>query len=453
LARDLGISRNTVEAAFEQLRAEGFVERRVGVGTRISSAVGEHLPFRFGPAPYGDSFPRRQSPHPGKERMLSSRGERMSSAGAEELHYDAHSGPCATDVSHFPLDTWNRIASRSARSAAADMLVLDDPRGFPALREAIAEHARLTRGVRCHTDQVLVLNSTQQALMLASLLLLDPGQTAVIEDPGYLRARAALLAGGATVAGVPVDDAGLMTSRLPAGGVRVVYVTPSHQFPLGVTMSLARRLELLTWAEEHDAWILEDDYDSEFRFEGRQIAALQGLDEQDRVLYLGTFNKVLFPGMRVAYLILPPSLVERFAQGRLVFDGPAHPLTQGALAEFIRGGHLGRHLRRARQLYATRRDALVRAIGRHWSDWIRSGPSHTGLHLVAHLPEGTDDRAVFESLTAGARSIPLGIAPLSRYFHGEGPRPGLLLSYGAATSAEIELEVERLTPLLRGMVS
>jgi GntR family transcriptional regulator/MocR family aminotransferase len=315
----------------------------------------------------------------------------------------------------------------------------------PELRRAIAEHLALTRGVRCEPEQVVVVNGTQQAVDLVARLLLDAGSVAAMEDPGYPSARAAFLAAGARVRGVAVDHCGLRIDRLAARRPpALVYVAPSHQYPLGVTMSLARRLSLLGWANATGAWIVEDDYDSEFHYEGRPLAALQGLDPAGRTIYVGTFNKVLFPGIRLAYLVVPPSLADPFAAGRRLLDGFSAPLPQLALAEFLARGHFAAHLRQARGVYAERRDALLRYAGRAWGDAARLGPCATGLHLAALLPGGSDDRRIAGAAPAGG----MGVAALSGYYHHGPGRPGLLLSFGSAAPDRIRRTVDALAPLV-----
>ena len=445
LAADLRLSRNTVEAAFMQLQAEGFIRRRIGAGTFVAETVPEATPWsRSGRGRRGGSAGRGSEPPAAGSRVdLSRRGQLIAGLGAREIERDRPLGACATDLSGFPAQTWNRLLARRARRAGSTVLATSDPAGVPALRRAIAEYVRLARGVHCESGQVLVVNSAQQALDLAARLLLDPGATAAMEEPGYPSARAALQAAGASVRPVPVDRDGLVASALPVDPeVRLLYTTPSHQFPLGVTMGLGRRLAVLRWAAAVGAWVIEDDYDSEFQYGGRPIAALQGLDTAGRTVYVGTFNKVLFPGLRLAYLIVPPALVDAFAAGRRILDGFSSPLLQSALADFIAEGHFTAHLRQARRRYAGCRDALVGGIATAWGDAVRLGPSDTGLHLAAHLPEGSDDVRIARAAPEGD----VGVTPLSDYYHGGARRPGLLLSYGAATPEGIRRAVEGLAP-------
>jgi GntR family transcriptional regulator / MocR family aminotransferase len=435
LAADLGVSRNTVESAFLQLAAEGYIVRRTGSGTYVADTLPEVAPFR----------PRRTAGVTGAPPRLARRGRRIAELGTTEIERDGQTGPCASDVDAFPAAIWNRILARQARRAGREALLPADSAGMPQLRRAIAEHLALTRGVRCEPGQVVVVNGTQQAVDLVARLLLDAGAVAAMEEPGYPSAWAALVAGGARVRGIPVDRDGLRTELLAARrGPALVYVTPSHQYPLGVTLSLARRLSLLSWAAARAAWIVEDDYDSEFHYEGRPLAALQGLDSAGRTIYVGTFNKVLFPGIRLAYLVVPPALADAFAAGRRLLDGFSPPLPQLALAEFLARGHFAAHLRQARGVYAARRDLLLRQAGRTWGDAVRLGPSATGLHLVALLPGGSDDRRIARAAPAGGMTV----APLSEYYRSGTGRPGLLLSFGGAAPERIRRTVEALAPLI-----
>ncbi|MFL5581564.1 MAG: PLP-dependent aminotransferase family protein, partial [Gemmatimonadaceae bacterium] len=300
--------------------------------------------------------------------------------------------------------------------------------------------------VRCEWRQVVVLTSTQQAMDLVARLALDPGDAAWIEDPGYLGARAALRAAGAHAVPVPVDGEGLDVSagEALAPRARLAYVTPSHQYPLGATLSLARRLQLLNWAGRAGAWILEDDYDSEFRFAGRPLAAVQGLDTEGRVLYAGTFNKVMFPSLRLAYLVVPPALVDAFVAARALSDGCPPALTQAALADFIEQGHFAAHVRRMRAIYQERRDALRESAERHLAGRLTVEATDTGMHAVGWLAPDANDVAVSNR----AATLDLDVPPLSKYYLGPTRRPGLLLSYAVAAPGAIRRGVRRLAEIL-----
>jgi len=317
-----------------------------------------------------------------------------------------------------------------------------DPAGYAPLRDAIAEYVRVARGARCLAGQVIVTGGSQQGVDLAARVLLDPGDAVWMEDPGYTGARTALLAAGARLVPVPVDADGLAVDQAErmAPDARMAYASPSHQFPLGVTMSAGRRLALLRWAARAGAWVLEDDYDSEFRYDARPLASLQGMDEEGRVIYVGTFSKTLFPALRLGYLIVPPELVEAFRAARAVSDRHSPTMDQAVLADFLAGGHFARHVRRMRRLYAERQDVLVDAVRRGLGDRLRVVPSAAGMHLVGWLEHGQDDAEV------SARAAALGVeaAPLSRYAMKRPERGGLLLGWAGYAPEAIREGVERL---------
>lgn len=436
LAADLKLSRNTVEAAISQLRAEGFVERRVGAGTVVAD-ISDMAPF-YGRTRAASGTLRGATDRAETGISLGRRGAQIASAGKTELDSERPHAPCTVDIAHFPSALWNRLMARTIRERGNALFDMGDPQGDAALRTAISAHAHLTRGVRCSPERVVVLSSAQQGIDLAGRLLLSDGDLALVEEPGYRSARASLLSAGAKVRGIPVDREGLIVDALAGHKrARLLYLTPSHQFPLGVTMSLPRRLGVLEWARESKAWIIEDDYDSEFRHHGRPLAALQGLDQEAHVLYLGTFNKVMFPALRIAYIILPASLVEPFVAARRIADGGPATLPQGTLALFMTEGHFAAHLRRARKFYTTRRDQLIEMLRRTLGTSIEIGSSETGLHLVAHIDPAIDDVVLAQSVAGPG----LGVAPLSAYyaeaFTGSLAPRGLLLSFGGATEEGI----------------
>jgi GntR family transcriptional regulator/MocR family aminotransferase len=313
-----------------------------------------------------------------------------------------------------------------------------DPTGHPGLRAAIARHIGVSRAVRAQPADVIVTAGAQQAIDLISRVLLEPGATAAVEDPGYPPARMLFASQGVRIVGVPVDAEGLVVDAIPADA-RLVYVTPSHQFPLGLAMSLERRMALLAWAERHDAVIIEDDYDSEFRYGGRPIEPLQSLDPGGRVLYVGSFSKVMLPSLRLGFLVAPPSLRRALRKAKFVADWHTPQAEQGALASFIDEGLLARHIRRMRAEYQNRHELIGRILVRDFADLLEPVPSAAGLHLSALLPEGTDDRAVVHR----ARSRGVGLLALSDYFVDE-PRPGLILGYGSIPAARIEEGLRRL---------
>jgi GntR family transcriptional regulator/MocR family aminotransferase len=445
LAGDIGASRNTVLAAFGQLVAEGYLEGRVGAGTTVAGTLPETL-LRARPEAPGTERLGRRPRLPRRGALLVGTREALARGAAAARPFR----PGLPGLEAFPFDLWTRLVARRWRRVPRQLLDYGDPAGYAPLREAIAAYLGEARAVRCEAAQVIVVTGAQQAVDLAARVLLDPGDTAWVEDPGYPGARGALVAAGIRPAPVPVDAEGLDVRHgaRHAAGARLVYVTPSHQYPLGVTMSLHRRLALLEWASRSGAWILEDDYDSEYRYAGRPLAALQGLDAAGRVIYAGTFSKVLFPALRLGYLVVPGELVDAFVAARALADRHSPSVTQAALADFIDGGHFARHIRRTRALYAERQAALVRAAGRALDGLLEVGPAEAGMHLMGWLPEGVDDRAAARA----ALGREIDALPLSGYRArpaGRGARGGLMLGYAAYTPRELEDACARLAPALR----
>jgi len=341
------------------------------------------------------------------------------------------------------------MVTRRVRHSLQEASDNQDPAGYRPLREAIAAHIGVTRGVRCTADQVMVVAGAQAALDLAARILLDPGEMAWIEEPGYPGARGALEGAGAQLVSIPVKEDGLdvRAGRTRCPQARVTYVTPSHQFPLGVTMSLAQRLALLEWASQANAWILEDDYDSEYRFSGRPLEALQGLDSTHRVIYLGTFSKVLFPALRLGYLVVPPDLTEIFVAVRQFVDRHVPILEQMALADFITEGHFTRHIRRMHTRYAERRAALIAAVASELGELLEVHAPEAGMHLVGWLPPHMDDAAVAQQ----AATYGVEVLPVSVFSREPMRRGGLVLGYAAVNEQEIRDGVHRLAMAIRSM--
>ncbi|MEW6637338.1 MAG: PLP-dependent aminotransferase family protein [Actinomycetota bacterium] len=434
----LGVSRNTVTNAYVQLLAERYLEGRVGSGTYVARSLPEEsLRARLEPGG-GDGWT-------GAGRVPSRRGSLLAATPtttAGDIGSPRAFRPGVPALDRFPSGLWRRLTSEVWRRPPPGLLGYGDPAGYGPLRAEISAYLRAARAVRCSPEQVIVVSGSQQALDLAARVLLDPGDAAWVEEPGYVGARAALLGAGARLVPVPVDEEGLDVSAGARLGpdARLVHVTPSHQYPIGATMSLTRRLELLGWARRSGAWVLEDDYDSEYRYAGRPLEALQGLDAEGRVIYVGTFSKVLFPALRLGYLVLPPDLVDIFASARELTDRHPPGPDQAVLAEFIAGGHFERHLRRMRKLYADRQKALVEAADRHLAGRLEVRPAGAGMHLVGRLPEGTDDREV------SRRAAALGVetSPVSAFASGACRTPGLVLGYAAFETAEIEEAAKKL---------
>ncbi len=428
LAGDSGVSRNTTEIAFAQLEAEGFVERRVGAGSFVAAA----LP---------DFVEKPQNRRAAKtstnsiNNSLSERGRKIKAVAETNPSATLAFAPNMPCLEAFPLQTWNRLTSRVARLAGRDFLGNNDPAGYRPLREAVSDYLNTARGVKCDWRQVVILSGTQQALSLTAQILLDEGEPVWFEEPGYLGARVALQNAGARLVPVPVDEQGLNVERgiELAPAARFAYITPSHQSPLGVTMSLTRRLALLAWAESTGAWIIEDDYDSEFRYAGRPLAAVQGLDSAGRVIYAGSFNKVMFPSLRLAYIVVPPHLVDVFIAARALSTGDVPTLAQGVMTDFITEGHFSSHLRQMRALYHERRDILLDAITHELAGSLRVEAAEAGMQVAGLIDKDTDDRKI--STQAAARKC--YVSPLSRYYLvAAGAQPGLILNF-AGTPPEI----------------
>lgn len=433
LARRLGISRATVVVVFDQLAAEGYIVGAVGRGSFVSSRLPERWPE---PAPVPPVPP---VPPTADTADLSARGRALSATPfvivGEKWPARAFR-PNQPDLDAFPFALWSRIAARRSRLSHRHLLADGDARGWLPLRAAIAGHLRQTRGIACTADQVAMVGGVQQALDLLARLLLDPGDAAWMEDPGYPGARMVLAAAGARVVGVPVDGGGLdvAAGRVLAPSARLAYVTAGRQSPLGMPLALDRRLALLTWADAADATLIEDDYDSEFRFEGAPLAALKSLDAGGRVVYVGTFSKVLFPSLRLAFVVLPDRLVEPFAAALSLTGRYLSPASQAVLHEFIAEGHFGRHLRRMRLHYAERAEALRAALDRHLAGLLSLPAMIAGLDTPAFLPPGSEDVLI------ARLAVETGVEtrPLSHYAVDRPAPPGLMLGFAAVSPAEID---------------
>jgi GntR family transcriptional regulator / MocR family aminotransferase len=433
LAADLGVSRLPVLSAYEQLLHEGYLVGRTGSGTFVSQSIPDQL--LRSPAVGRPALERpRQQPSPRKRAVPNQPSPTNWSLPVVPFQV----GLPALDL--FPHSAWAKLIARQVRAETPEQLAYDDPAGLRSLRVAIAEHLRASRAVRCVADQVLIVPGSQAALRLAAATLLEPNDRVAVEEPGYFGAHRALRAAGAQLVPVPVDAEGLHVPTLQRRGtdIRAVYVTPSHQYPLGTTMSASRRFALLDWAARNEAWILEDDYDSEFRYVSRPVGALQGMDARDRVIYIGTFSKALFPAVRVGYVVVPPPLWSRFLQSRFAFDVFTPTLYQRALTEFLQQGHFARHLRRMRSAYLERRDALLRGLAQYCGDQVGVHNSDAGLHVTVLLRNGVDDEDL--AVRLGRRGV--AMLPLSTSYLGPTRRQGLLLGFGCAPPQQL-LEATR----------
>ena len=432
LAGLLGVSRNTVSRAFDQLYAEGYIEGRVGAGTFVAD-LREPSPRSTADSPPGPA-------HGPALRLLAEHRLNPRPAGPPRAF---RVGVPAFDL--FPFETWARLSARFWRRPPPEALGYGDPAGDWRLRELVAAYLRSSRGLTCTPEQVLITCGSQQAISLCAQLLLQAGERVAIENPGYRAAGHAFAVAGARLCGVPVDDEGLDTAALQAlGTCRLAYVTPSHQYPTGVTLSLARRLELLAWAERHDAWVIEDDYDGEYRYRGVPLAPLAALDRSGRVLYVGTFCKIAFPALRLGYLVLPPELVGPFAQRRALDMRHSEIGSQAVMAEFIAAGHFQRHVRRMREAARMRRDALLQG----WPQVPGCAPLpavEAGLHLsvrVESLQRETE-------LVAAALAAGVEVSALSGYWLADSITPpdqraGLVLGFAAVPEAQIGAALQAL---------
>jgi GntR family transcriptional regulator/MocR family aminotransferase len=438
LAAELGISRTSVLAAYDRLASEGFLDLR----PRSGVFVAQDLPIA--PAP-------RLAPAAAKPPRLGLSARDAADIGPIGIApTDRRPWPgCfvsgAPDVSQFPFALWARLLARSWREPAARLPQGGDPGGHPALRGAIAAYLGEARGIACDPDHVLVVSGIRQALDLACRLLLDPGDQVWMENPGYPGIRAVLAANGAEVAFIPVDAEGIdvAAGRAAAPKARLACVAPSHQFPLGVALSLPRRLMLLAWAHQAGAWIVEDDYDSEYRYAGPPLAALKSLDADHRVIYVGTLSKLLFPSLRLGYLVAPPPLAEAFRALRARLDDQPSMVAQPALAELFRSGHLAAHVRRMRQVYAERQRLFLAAARTHLRGLVAFQAEESGLHLVGRLGRRLKGRRD-TGLAAAAAREGIQLAAISGYdMFGEGPQ-GLMFGYAAAPEHLVAPALRRL---------
>jgi GntR family transcriptional regulator / MocR family aminotransferase len=441
--RDVGkmysLSRATVVAAFEQLKSEGYVEGRTGSGTYVSKVLPEQLLHAGGL--------RAESRLPHRRVSFSAYAKRLQplrSLPAQPVRAFRANQP-ALDL--FPTAVWAQVAARRLRRASTKLLAGGETLGYRPLREAVAEYLNTSRGVRCKAEQVLIVSGAQEGLDRTARLLLDPGEPAWMEEPGYPGAAAVLRAVGAKICGVPVDAEGLDWQRgigrwpLP----KLMYVTPAHQFPLGVTMSLRRRLTLLEWARKAGVMIFEDDYDSEYRYSGRPVPALQGLDRAGVVIFGGSFSAVMFPAMRLGYLVVPPEMVDVFAAAQSASTHHPPLLGQAVLCDFISEGHFARHIRRMREVYAERLNVLLKAARERLEGTVEISNVEAGLQTIGWL-RGKNSA---EEIARAASERNVEVVPLSRYAFGRARGNGIVLGFAAVESKELRRGVEDLARVLR----
>lgn len=431
LAHSLGLGRNTVLEAYEQLQAEGYLHSRHGAGTFVAQL-----------------FTRQTTPQQprGQPLGLSQRGRMLfDSVGLPSGLFGAFA-PGIPEIRQFPHTCWQGLLARHQRQASAATLAYTADGGLLQLREALADYLQLSRGVRCTAEQILITQGTQQSMELAARLLADPGDVAWLEEPSYVGAHAALRGAGLHLVGAPVDADGLNPAAVAdPRPPRLIYTTPSHQYPLGVVMSLPRRLTLLAHATRSGAWILEDDYDSEFRYSSQPLPALQGLAQDERVIYMGTMSKVMYPGLRLGYMVVPDSLIDPFraAHARLYRES-SYPV-QAALAAFMSAGHFARHVRRMRELYRERQKVLRDALADSPAAGLQLSPGSAGMHLVASLPASIDEQTISQA----AAQEHVWLRPLARHYLGTPTQCGLVLGYAGVNDHEIRHGVAILARLLQ----
>lgn len=441
LSKSLGVSRDTIESAYARLHAEGFIERRVGSGSFVAEMPEFVSPQRRSAR---EALLRDQGPN------LSKRGAAMFESGGVRgslgLRPFTHGVP---ETRTFPLRLWERLERQVLRETGTESLLQGDPQGVEPLRRAIADYVNLERGARATADRVLVLTSSQQAMTLCANMLLDPDDRIFIEDPAYHGARKAFDAAGLNCVPVRLDAQGILVDQVMADPqqARAIFLTPSHQFPTGATLALDRRLALIEWAASRQSWIIEDDYDSEFHYAGKPTACVQGLDPNDRTIYVGTFTKSLFPGLRIGYVVLPPALVKPMTVARTLLDGHTATISQLTLARFMENGHFGAYVRTMRGLYAERLEVLVKLVRTHLSDFVEPRVPIGGLQMPCVLTCDIEERDAIHA----ARRAGIDLMGLSALHATEQAKPGFLMGFAAYTPAELEVAILKLAAAFKSL--
>ncbi len=442
LASEIQVSRFPVLHAYAQLLAEGYFESQIGSGTFVSTSLPEQM---MPPGPHAGEIEAAFSTN----RPVSSRtalyprfaqDSNLRGWGAFGVHQPA--------FDQFPFQVWSSLVARHSRNPHASAIHNINPLGSERFRDEICAYLRTARAVKCDPSQIMVVSGSQHALDITARVLFDPGDSVLVEEPGYSLERSLLVAAGCGVKLVPVDDEGMDIAYAARHyqEAKAAFVTPSHQYPLGSTMGATRRLHLLNWAQSNGAWIIEDDYDSEYRFDARPIASLQGLDVNARVIYIGTFSKTLFPSLRIGYIVIPPDLVRHFAAVRLAMDIFPPYLYQEVLADFMALGHFGRHIRNMRRLYGARRATLVNCLRQEFGDRIQLHGTPAGMHVTITLPDGHND----VEIAARAAQERLWFLPLSPSYMGDKKRCGFVLGFGSTAAEQIPAAVKRMQAVIFG---
>jgi GntR family transcriptional regulator/MocR family aminotransferase len=452
LAKQYALSRGTIVNAFDQLQSEGYVEGSIGSGTYVSKVLPEDLlKVR------NDTLARPQQKAKNGRRVFSSFGRRVQPlTGYEERRFRAFRANVPA-INLFPMDLWSQLTSRRLRKFSAGSLLGCEAAGYLPLREALADYLNVSRGVKCNAEQVVIVSGMQEALDLAARLFIDPGDVVGIENPGYVGAVAAFEAAGAKVSALPLDKEGVVLEDTRLRGARMIYVTPAHQFPLGITMSLCRRLDLLAWARKNKAMIFEDDYDSEYRYSGRPVPALQGLDCTGQVIFAGSLSKVLFPALRLGYIVVAPDLVDRFCAAKSVATSHSSLLEQAVLCDFIHEGHFGRHIRRMRGIYSERLQVLLDESQKRLKGLLEIPAVEAGLQTVGWLCNGMSGETAAKAIAKRG----VEVVPLSQYSRASSKcvwppqernwREGLQLGFAAIDAKEISRGVKELAIALEPM--
>jgi GntR family transcriptional regulator/MocR family aminotransferase len=433
-ARQYRLSRGTILAALDELRAEGYLEARKGSGTYVSKTLPEHL------LQFDEAAEEEASTGGEKGRVLSQFGKRVEPF---TLHVKPESrafktGLPALDL--FPTIVWAQVSARRLRSASTRALLGCEAQGYRPLREAVAQYVHTSRGVSCTAEQIVIVSGIQEGLDMTARLLVNAGEKVLMEDPGYQGSYAILQASGAQIVSVRLDAEGAAPKESDLRHCKLFYVTPGHQYPMGMTMSLQRRLQLLAWAKQYDTTIFEDDYDSEFRFAGRPLPAMQGLDRAGKVIFCGSFNKVMFPSLRMGYLVLPKDLVEVFARTKAMTTRHHSLLDQAVLADFIEQGHLGRHLRRMRKTYEERLGILLECSREYLSEFMEVAPIEAGLQTIGVFRRNVSAELVAER----ADKEGVDVVPLSRFCHAAKVPEGLQIGFAGVQEKEIKVGVMKL---------
>ncbi len=445
LSQSLGIARDTVENAYVQLHRDGFIERRVGSGSYVSESLGRAVRGKKSKRTWSGEGGQKDS---NIDLGLSHRGENYRKTGCVADTRAAKAFATGLpETRTFPMATWEKLQRKVTREHGEKALLHGDPQGAEPLRKAIATYLNLERGANVNPDQILVLSSTRQSLFLCAQLFSDTNKPILIEDPSYYGAKKVFEANGAPLIPVEVDENGLRTDILQndKSDAGFVYVTPSHQYPTGVTLSLERRFELIEWAARNGKWIVEDDYDSEFHYDGLPTACVQGLDNNDRTIYLGTFSKTLFPGLRLGYMVLPRQLVDSFVNARNIMDGYTPQIPQLTLARFMEDGYYNTHIRSMRKLYAERRHVMIASLEGQLSSVIDVLRPEGGLQIPCFLKPGWSEEETIKK----ARRHGIDILGLSQLYTGNNRMEGWILGYSSLSNYEIEKSVKALSDIFR----